>query len=131
MGTQGTATLDFGAFPGVSDANVAVTGQGGIQASSLVEAWILPAATTDHSADEHILETFKVFARDIVAGTGFTIYGVNTSQLNENPADRMGIATTVVAGQGGTLTSAGFQGTQNIGVGTRIYGKWNIAWVWN
>lgn len=77
MGAQGTATLNFGAFPGDSDTSVAITGQTGIQSTSLVEAWILPAATADHSADEHLVETLDVVAGNIVAGTGFTIYGIN------------------------------------------------------
>jgi len=102
MGAQGVATLDFGAFPGASDASVAVTGQGSIVAGSLVEAWILPAVTADHSADEHLVETLEVYAGNIIAGTGFTIYGINKSSLFE-PTGR----------------------------GTRIYGAWNIPWVWN
>ena len=78
MGAQGTATVDFGAFPGASDTSVAVTGQAGILSGSLVEAWILPAATADHSADEHIVEELIVTAGNIVAGTGFTIYGLHS-----------------------------------------------------
>ena len=74
----GNATLNFGAFPGSSDTSVAVTGQTGITTSSFVEAWLVPTATADHSADEHIVETIKVIAGNIVNGTGFTIYGVNT-----------------------------------------------------
>lgn len=76
-GNEGTATLDFGAFPGASDASVAVAGQTGIVAGSILEAWIRPAATADHSVDEHLLETLEVAATDIIAGTGFTIRGVN------------------------------------------------------
>jgi hypothetical protein len=79
IGGRGIALLDFGAFPGGSDASVVVTGQSGIQAASTVKAWLQPAVTSDHSADEHIVETLEVFAGNIVAGTGFTIYGVNTS----------------------------------------------------
>lgn len=77
MGAQNIATLDFGTFPGKSDASVVITGQASILAGSLVEAWLLPAATADHSADEHLIETLDVFAGNIVAGTGFTIYGIN------------------------------------------------------
>lgn len=115
MSTQGTATLDFGAFPGASDASIAVTGQAGILSGSFVEAWISPAATADHTADEHLVETLKVMAGNIVAGTGFTIYGVNTSQLNE-PLEQHKSEVFRACGRGGT--------------GTRIYGKWNISWVW-
>jgi hypothetical protein len=77
----GTANLDFGAFPGKSDTSVAVTGQAAIASGSLVEAWIRPVATADHSADEHLVETLKVSAGNIVAGTGFTIYGLNSGQV--------------------------------------------------
>lgn len=75
MAGQGTITIDFGAFPGKTDASIAVTGQAGILTGSLVEAWIFPVATSDHSADEHLAEPPAIVAGNIVAGTGFTIYG--------------------------------------------------------
>ena len=121
MGAQGTAILNFGAFPGASDTNVAVTGQAAIVASSLVEAWIRPVDTADHSADEHMVETLRVLAANIVAGTGFTIYGFNTSQLNE--------PIIVPGGRRGKVDRQ-TQPTMG-GVGTRLYGAWTIAWVWN
>lgn len=132
MGATGTATLNFGAFPGASDTSVAVTGQTGIVAGSLVEAWIRPVDNVDHSADEHMVETLKVFAASIVAGTGFTIYGFNTSQSNEPlspPGNlrRHGASTTAgqnTKGPGDQIGSVG-------GQGTRIYGQWTIAWAWN
>ena len=70
----GQVSLTFGAFPGAPDANVVVTGQAGILAGSLVEAWIFPAATADHSVDEHWAEAPIVIAGNVVAGVGFTIY---------------------------------------------------------
>lgn len=100
MATQGTATIDFGAFPGKSDTSLAVTGQAGIVAGSLVEVWMRPVATSDHTADEHMVETISLFAGNIVAATGFTIYAFNSSQ---------------------------YCGP----IGTRIYGQWTVAWVWN
>lgn len=125
MGATGIATLDFGAFPGKSDASVAVTGQGSIVAGSLVEAWIRPDATADHTADEHMLETLKVFAANIVAATGFTIYGFNTSELNSE----------LVPGGAGVIPSlvgTPEDGSDRIGgVGTRLWGTWTIAWAWN
>jgi hypothetical protein len=75
MGAQGTTMLDFGAFPGATDASVTVTGQAGIVAGSLVQAEIRPEATADHSRDEHRIEELQVVADTIVAGTGFTIFG--------------------------------------------------------
>lgn len=111
MGAQGTTTINFGAFPGSSDTSVVITGQAGIVAGSLVEAWVRLVATADHSADEHMVETIKIFAGNIVAGTGFTIYGLNSSQLNE-PLE--------IGNRGGSG-----------GTGTRIWGLWTVSWVWN
>jgi hypothetical protein len=130
--TTGLATLDFGAFPGASDASLAVTGQTGILSGSYVEAWLRPAVTTDHTADEHLVETIKVVAGNISAGVGFTIYGINTSELGEpvtagGPAANWGFATATtvqwVARQPGKVADAG-------GKATRIYGTWSVAWVW-
>src|SRR5262245_46596104 len=123
MGAQGTATLDFGTFPGASDAKVDVTGQSGIVSGSLVEAWLRPVATADHTADEHMVETLKVIAGNIIAGTGFTIYGFNTSELNEPVQPVEPISSTPVANES--------QKTTRGGQGTRIWGQWSVAWVWN
>ena len=133
MATQGTALLDFGAFPGKSDASVAVP-SAGIAAGSLVEAWLFPAATADHTADEHMVETIKVFAGSVVAGVGFTIYGFNTSQLNEPIANEglLGRFSGTGAAPGrGQQRAADPDAVAGGGMGTRIYGTWNVAWVWN
>jgi hypothetical protein len=128
VGAQSTAELDFGAFPGASDASVTVTGQASILVSSLVEAWIYPKDTTDHTADEHMLESIKVFAHTIVAGTGFTITGINTSEINEPLEQIKGKQNTTT----GVLQAAqGDQRQRAGGIGTRIYGKWTVGWVWN
>lgn len=127
MGASGTTTIDFGAFPGKSDASVAVTGQAGIVAGSLVEAWIFPMTTADHTPDEHMVETIRVFAdpSTIIAGTGFTIKAFNSSQLNE-PLETPGPSRfRSVAG-----TVYGYVGPSVGGQGTRIYGSWTVAWVW-
>ena len=124
MGASGTTTIDFGAFPGGSDASVAVA-QASIASGSLVEAWLFPAATADHTADEHVVESIKVFAGNVQAGVGFTIYAVNTSQINE-PLSKGG-----VAGFRPAATSVyGYAGETSGGRGTRIYGTWNVGWVW-
>jgi len=138
MGAQGTTTIDFGAFPGKSDASAAVA-QAAIGAGNLVEAWIWPVATADHTIEEHMVESLKVFAANIVAGVGFTIYGFNTSEINE-PVERIpeqtyiqtGSATaiaikTAFPGLREHLTGGGNRG----GKGTRLYGLFTVAWVWN
>lgn len=76
----GTVELDFGAFPGVGHAKIAVTGQAAIASGSIVGAWLFPADTTDHKSDEHIVEPIKITVpkSEIIAGTGFTIHGYYT-----------------------------------------------------
>jgi len=128
MGAQGTTIIDFGSFPGKSDASIAVTGQASILSGSLVEAWLYPVDTADHLADEHMLETIKVVAGNIVAGTGFTIYAFNTSQTNEalQAANALGTFTAKP-----TTPIWGYIAPYIGGMGTRIYGQWTVAWVWN
>lgn len=130
MGAQGTATLDFGAFPGASDASVAVTGQGSILAGSLAEAYLFPAATTDHTADEHLVETIRIVAGPVTAGVGFTIYGFNTNQLAE-PVTPPRLARFGGTGQDAGRGKADRQAVDIGGNTPRIYGKWNVGWVWN
>ena len=130
MGATGTAMLDFGAFPGASDASIAVTGQTGILTGSYVEAWIRPEATADHSADEHVLETIRVVAGNISAGVGFTIYAINTNPLSE-PVTPPRAARFTGAGQDAGQGKMDAQGRDDGGKSTRIYGTWTIAWVWN
>ncbi len=74
MGATGSATLDFGS-PSKPAASVNVTGQADIVVGSKVEAFVRLVATSDHSIDEHRIEQLSVKAGNIVAGTGFTIYG--------------------------------------------------------
>lgn len=73
-GNFGVTTVDFGAFPGKTDATATVSGQASIVAGSSVRASIRPAVTADHSADEHAVEEIDLMAGNIVAATGFTVY---------------------------------------------------------
>ena len=129
---SGTALLDFGAFPGSSDTSIAITGQTNITASSVVEAWLRPTLTEDHTADEHIVESIKLFAGNISAGVGFTIYGVNDSHMNEpvenapNPGSFSQASAAGIAARF-SLPRPGVYG----GIGTRIYGSWAVQWRWS
>jgi hypothetical protein len=74
----GTATINFGNFPGSNEASIAVTGQGAISATSKVEVYVMGDDTTsNHTAADHkYLEEFASFtAGTPTAATGFTIYG--------------------------------------------------------
>lgn len=120
MGASGTTTIDFGAFPGKSDASVAVTGQAGIVSGSLVEAWIRPVDTADHLADEHIVDAPVIMAGNIVAATGFTIYGVARDGIPVPDAMRRSGA------------ASGSDPLQERGrTAPMPYGLWTVAWVWN
>ncbi len=71
--TVGRALLNFGM--GAAEARLAITGQTGITAASVVDAWRLVADSANHSADEHLIEDLDVFAGYIVPGVGFSIVG--------------------------------------------------------
>lgn len=133
MGATGKTTVNFGAFPGKSDASVNVTGQASIVAGSLVEAWIFPDATADHSADEHLVESIRVVAGNIIPGTGFTIYAFNTNEILL-PKVEYG-ATRNHRSLGTAAQNTGYGANTLIrssgGGGTFLYGLFTVAWVWN
>jgi hypothetical protein len=114
MGAQSStpAILDFGAFPGATDCSLAITGQASILSGSDVEAWLVPVATADHSADEHLVEHLRILAGNIVAGTGFTIYALDDNQIVEP-------------------TTAQGRGAVPVASSPKVYGKWSVNWVWN
>lgn len=125
-GAQGNTTIDFGAFPGKSDAEIDITGQTGFDPMShQVQVWMRAEDSDDHTADEHLIETIAVGATNFSAGAGFTVRAWNTSQINE-PLTPQGVnrrrnALTIALGN--SSPSKG-------GKGTRLYGKWNINWKW-
>lgn len=125
MPGTGTATINFGGFPGASDASVEITGQAAILATSLVEAWLFPDDTADHTQDEHLVETIKVMAMKPVAGVGFTIRAINTNPLNEPLEELPALTFRNPVGQ-----LAGYLKPSVGGRGTRIYGTWRVGWAW-
>lgn len=133
-GNTGTATLNFGAFPGGSFAEVAVTGQAGIVAGSIVRAWMRPATTADHTADEHLVEPIRIEAGNIVAATGFTIYGLNANMINEPPQPK---APTFAYGNWGYRALVpGHSPTDkntpgSVSRGPRVWGTWSVQWTWS
>ena len=125
-GNAGVTTIDFGSFPGGSDAQVTVSGQTGIVAGSVLQAWLVAQPTIDHTADEHRVETISVTCGNIVANTSFDIYAQNTSQLNE-PVTQAGVSKFRSA----AATVYGNAGNSIGGLGTRIYGAWTVHWRWS
>ncbi len=130
MGAQGTTTVDFGAFPGKYDTSVAITGQAAIAAGSLVEAWLFPSQTADHSADEHLVEPIKIMAGNIIIGTGFTIYAFADSPIFEQRVDEQAQyqSASLRDRLGGQAPQDGIDTALNA---PRAYGLFTVAWVWN
>lgn len=118
---SGVAIVDFGAFPGSSHAFTDVV-TAGVVSTSRREAYIEPAASTDHSVDEHMVETLKAFA-EFLSNDNLRLHLLNTSQLNEPVSPPRSSPYTA----GGRQKAGQEQGG---GRGTRIYGKWNVGWAW-
>lgn len=102
MGAQGVTVIDFGSFPGSTYATVPVIGQTGILSGSLAQAEIRPVASGDHSVEEHMAAPLKLWAAEIVPGVGFTIHGLVIWPI-----------------------------TDPGGKAIRMYGQFNVFWVWN
>lgn len=127
VGTSGTTTIDFGSFPGAPMASVAVTGQATIASDSKTEAWILPAATSDHSADEHLVEPIRVIAGPATAGVGFTIYA-----FGESPAPAPSGSDLPRRGHGGTGGSGAQRPVQTARYRNPTpHGAFTVAWRWS
>lgn len=131
--TRGVASVDFGAWPGATDATLVVTGQAGILISSVVDARIAAIATADHSVDEHILAASLIdaIATDIVAGVGFTLRVIARHQMPE-PLTPPGNNRILQTGAGAAANSfaQGVEGSIG-GIDTsRWYGLTSIAWTW-
>lgn len=80
----GTVTIDFGDWPGTTEASVAVTGETSILATSKADAFIMADDTTaDHTAADH--RWFAALAAltcgTPTASTGFTIYATSLNPL--------------------------------------------------
>ena len=70
---RGVTPVDFGSFPGRGECSTVIVGEPDVKTTSFVRCWVTPVATSDHSADEHVLEEIRVMATTYVAGVGFTI----------------------------------------------------------
>lgn len=86
MAGQGTAIIDFGALggDGSNEAQVVVTGQSSILATSKAEAFMMGDDTTaEHTAEDHRYASALIglTCGTPTAATGFTIYARSTGKL--------------------------------------------------
>ena len=74
-GVSGSAVIDFGPWPGSDKAAVQITGQTALTAGSLVQAWLLPTGTVDHSDDEVVMlqGVVSIGVQFLTAGVSFWI----------------------------------------------------------
>ena len=80
----GTSILNFGNFPGNSEASITIVGQTGILSTSLITAELSQVGTTTgHTvADHRFARAFiNVCIGDIVPGVGFTIFGNSLEKM--------------------------------------------------
>lgn len=71
---KGIATLDFGS--GNVSSEVIVTGVDELVDDSVVLCEMRVESTTEHSIDDLLIDPIRLLVKDLVAGVGFTIYGM-------------------------------------------------------
>lgn len=120
MGAQGTAILDFGAFPG---SNVAITDvvATGVIATSAIEAWIRPVTSADHSDADHIAAAMRVVGTYLSDGN-IRIFGINENDVMPPLELQPGVEPSTTAR--GTVR----WDRQNAPM---FVGQFNVFWVWN
>lgn len=130
LGT-GISQVQMGAFPGTPQGSLVVTGLPLIQAGSLVYCWLTPIDTVDHTADEHLVEPLVAIAKDVIAGTGFTIFLQNTStQFPPSLPERLSRFSGVGQDAGPGIRDIGIQPMTGKASPNESYGLWSVAWMY-
>lgn len=126
MGATGSTTVDFGAFPGVTEVTKDIA-TAGVVAGSLIEAWVLPITTASHDMDEHLIENIRVIGRFLSAGNiRIHAYVVPFSQMR--PINYAGGGTTIA---GGRMPQGGTGGVvDGLPQAHRLHGLFTVAWAW-
>lgn len=118
VATSGVATLDFGAFPGSAQASLVVANIDIADPNAELDAWIIPVATVDHTADEHTADPPRITAQLTPPGTSFTINGFPSGRdLPVPPGTPFG----------NTANSQLPIGQQQL----MPSGKWSVAWAFS
>lgn len=82
MSATGTATLDFGALPGLNETSVAFADTN-VTSAAKAEAFIMGGdTTTDHTANDHkYADMLMGLSVDVTNGVGGTIYARSEHKL--------------------------------------------------
>jgi hypothetical protein len=121
MGAQGTAILNFGAFPGSSVTSVDVAATG-VVSTSAVEAWIRPVASADHTVEDHIIAPMRVVGQ-YLSDNNIRIYGINTNDVMPPQIETPNFEKEPLnnrPNKGLTRENA-----------PMLVGQFNVWWVWN
>jgi hypothetical protein len=122
VGAQGTAILDFGAFPGSAATSVDVAAAGVISTSA-IEAWIRPEATADHTDVDHVAAPMNVVGTYLSDGN-IRIFGINTNDVIP-PLEPQPLTRT-------PPTSATLPKSQMARQNPPMFvGLFKVNWVWN
>lgn len=80
---QGSAVIDFGAWPGSNEAEVVVTGLADMTAETGAEAWPMAEASGSHTAADaaYAARFYSLTCGAVVAGEGFTIFARSEHKL--------------------------------------------------
>ena len=113
--TSGVATLNFGAFPGTPQASVTVSAIDAADPNAEIDAWVIPVATTDHSADEHTYDPPRVSAA--ISGSTIIVTGFPSGRdMSVPPGTPFGASPS----------------QQPIGeIQCMPYGQWSVAWAFS
>jgi hypothetical protein len=121
MADSGSTTVNFGAFPGTFEAKTDVSTPG-VLTTSLVEAWLLPISTADHSQDEHIAEYDAIEVFGYCAANGTLSIIARPRPINTL---RMDIS------EGGDAQNGPSSGSIRTGAeANRLFGQYTVGWVW-
>ena len=116
--TTGTAVLDFGTFPGSNVAYVDVA-TAGVISTSIIDAWIRPVASADHTDTDHIAAQIRVTGV-YVSDNNIRVYGINANDVTP-PLEPQPAATPKLRG---VLVRTERQAAP------MLVGQFNVNWSW-
>lgn len=82
-GSTATGVLNFGSFPGSSVTSVDIVAVGVIS-TSVINAWIRPVASADHTDIDHVAAPMRVIGKYLSDGN-IRVYGINTNDVIPPP----------------------------------------------
>jgi hypothetical protein len=111
--SSGTGILSFGPFPGSSSATVTLVAAAQSDPNAVIDCWIVPIATADHSVDEHQSSDAPIVSA-VASGANIIITGYPSGRDLPVPPG------TPPAGAASQMPIASQQ--------LMPYGAWTVGW---